>query len=156
MSRIEESIDVNVPVRAAYDQWTQFEDFPRFMEGVERVEQLDDTQLRWTASIAGREKTWSAKITEQEPDRVVAWESTEGARNAGIVSFEDLAPAITRVNLVLEYEPDGAIESAGDALGVVERRVKGDLGRFKEFIEGMGSETGAWRGRVEAGREVGS
>ena len=156
MSRIEESIDVNVPVRTAYDQWTQFEDFPRFMEGVERVEQLDDTRLRWTASIAGREKTWSAKITEQEPDRVVGWESTEGARNAGTVSFEDLGPAITRVNLVLEYEPDGAIESAGDALGMVERRVKGDVGRFKEFIEGMGGETGAWRGRVEAGREVGS
>jgi uncharacterized membrane protein len=156
MSRIEASIDVNVPVRAAYNQWTQFEEFPRFMEGVERVEQLDATGLRWTAKIAGRDKTWLARITEQEPDRAVAWESTEGAQNNGIVSFEELGPAISRVNLALEYEPDGAVESAGDALGMVERRVKGDLERFKEFIEASGRETGGWRGRVEAGREVGS
>lgn len=154
MSRIEEWIDVNVPVRVAYNQWTQFEDFPRFMEGVERVDQLDDTTLRWAARIAGRETSWTARITEQEPDRVVTWESTEGPRNAGIVTFDELAPDVTRVNLVIEYEPDGPVESAGDALGVVERRVKGDLQRFKEFIEGTGRETGGWRGRVEAGREV--
>jgi uncharacterized membrane protein len=154
MSRIDESIDVNVPVRVAYDQWTQFEDFPQFMDGVERVEQLDDTTLSWTASIAGREKVWTAKITRQEPDQVVAWEATDGAQNAGTVTFEELAPEVSRVSLALEYEPDGPVESAGDALGLVGRRVKGDMERFKAFIEARGHETGGWRGRVEAGREV--
>lgn len=154
MSKLEASIEVNVPVRVVYDQWTQFEEFGRFMEGVEEVVQLDDTRLRWTAEIAGRKKTWLAKITEQEPDRVVAWESIEGAPNRGRVTFEELGSTQTRVNLELEYEPEGPIESAGDVLGVVERRVKGDLKRFKEFIESRGQETGAWRGEIRSGQEV--
>src|SRR4051794_14340673 len=155
MSRVEDSIDVNVPIRTTYNQWTQFEEFPRFMEGVEQVVQLDDTRLRWTAKIAGREKTWEAKITDQQPDRVVAWDAVDGAPNRGIVSFDELGPNATRVNLTLEYEPEGPIESAGDVLGVVDRRVKSDLKRFKEFIEGMGQETGAWRGSVEGGATSG-
>ena len=151
MSRIHESIEVNVPVRTAYNQWTQFEEFPRFMEGVERVDQLDDTTLRWTAEIAGKTKTWTAKIVEQEPDQRVAWQAIEGAPNAGTVSFRPHDGG-TKVDLELEVEPEGAIESAGDALGFVERRAKGDLERFKEFIESRGTETGAWRGEVSGGQ----
>lgn len=149
MSEINQTIDVAVPVRAAYDQWTQFESFPQFMEGVERVVQLDDRTLEWTASIAGREKHWQAEITEQRPDQVIAWRSTSGARNAGTVTFQRLDDAQTRVGLELEIEPDGPIESVGDATGFVQRRVKGDLERFKTFIEGQGRETGAWRGSVD-------
>jgi hypothetical protein len=152
MSKVETSIEVNVPVRVAYDQWTQFESFPMFMEGVKRVEQLDATRLRWTAEIGGRTKSWLAKITEQQPDRILAWESVDGARNSGIVTFEKLAPDKTRIKLTLEYEPEGPIESAGDVLGVVDRTVRGDLKRFKEFIEARGKETGAWRGQVSDGK----
>jgi uncharacterized membrane protein len=148
MSEITESIDVNVPVRTAYDQWTQFESFPQFMEGVEKVVQLDDKTLEWTAKIAGDTKTWRARITEQIPDERVAWTSIEGARNAGVVTFHRLTDDSTRVTLQVDVEPEGAVESAGDALGFVQRRVKGDLERFKEFIEGRGRETGAWRGSV--------
>jgi uncharacterized membrane protein len=160
VSRITETIDVDVPVRAAYDQWTQFESFPEFMEGVDRVVQVDDTTLDWTASIAGKVKNWRAEITEQRPDELVAWRSTEGAQNDGQVRFESLGADRTRIETQLDVEPEGLVEKAGDALGVVERRVKGDLERFKEFIEARGHETGAWRGsvddgRVEAGSEAG-
>jgi uncharacterized membrane protein len=155
MSRIVESIDVDVPVRAAYDQWTQFEDFPRFMEGVKSVRQLDDTTLEWTAEINGVERSWRAEIGEQEPDRVVAWRSTSGARNDGRVSFESLDPSRTRATLELDVEPDDALEKAGDALGLVERQVEKDLRRFKEFIESRGTPTGGWRGEVEGGQKVG-
>ena len=148
MSQIIESIDVAVPVRIAYDQWTQFEAFPEFMEAVERVEQLDDTTLRWTAEIAGVKKTWSAEITEQTPDQRIAWTSVEGAKNAGVVSFHRLDDRRTRVTLQLDVEPEGPVESVGDALGFVGRQAKGDLERFKEFVESRGVATGAWRGEV--------
>ena len=150
MSRITESIEVNVPVRVAYDQWTQFEQFPRFMEGVERVVQVDDKTLDWTASIAGVDKHWRAEITLQEPDEVIAWRSVEGARNDGSVRFEALDSNRTRITLDLDVEPEGPLETAGDALGFVSRRAKGDIERFKEYIESRGTESGAWRGEVEA------
>jgi uncharacterized membrane protein len=156
VSTIVESIDVAVPVRVAYDQWTQFEDFPKFMEGVKHVKQLDDTTLAWTAEIGGIERSWRAEITEQEPDRRVAWRSTSGAKNAGQVTFEPLADNMTRATLQLDVEPEGPIESAGDALGLVERQAEGDLRRFKEFIEQRGAPTGAWRGEVEAGDSQGT
>ena len=155
MSRIVESTDVEVPVRVAYDQWTQFEEFPRFMEGVKSVQQLNDTTLEWDAEINGIERSWRAEISEQEPDTVVAWRSTSGAKNDGRVSFEPIDGARTRVTLELDVEPEGAIEKAGDALGFVQRQVEGDLKRFKEFIESRGAPTGGWRGEVEGGREVG-
>jgi uncharacterized membrane protein len=148
MSQIIEAIDVDVPVRVAYDQWTQFEEFPEFMEAVERVEQLDDTTLRWTAEIAGVKKTWTAKITEQTPDQRIAWTSVEGAQNAGVVTFHRLDDRRTRVTLQLDVEPEGPVESVGDALGIVARQAKGDLERFKEFVESRGVATGAWRGEV--------
>jgi uncharacterized membrane protein len=154
MSHISETIDVDVPVRVAYDQWTQFESFPKFMDGVEKVVQVDDTTVDWTASIAGRTKQWRARIVEQEPDQLVAWRSIDGARNDGRVEFETLGPSRTRVVLELDVEPDGAIESVGDALGIVEGRVRGDLERFKTYIEGRQVATGAWRGEIEGGREV--
>ena len=137
-----------MPVRTAYNQWTQFEEFPRFMEGVERVEQLDDTHLHWVANVAGKRKEWNARITEQLPDERVAWTSESGARNAGVVTFHKLAPEKTRIMLQLEYEPDDVIESVGDKLGFMTNRVRGDLERFKQFIESRGHETGAWRGEV--------
>jgi uncharacterized membrane protein len=156
MSRISQTIEVDVPVRIAYDQWTQFESFPYFMEGVERVVQVDDTTVDWTATIAGRTKQWRARIEEQQPDELVTWRSVGGARNDGRVEFESLGPNRTRVMLELDVEPDGVIESAGDALGVVEGRVRGDLERFKAFIEGRQVATGAWRGEVQAGQEIAS
>ena len=149
MSQIIETVDVSVPVRTAYDQWTQFESFPKFMEGVERVEQLDDTTLRWTAEIAGQKRTWKARITEQVPDQRIAWTSIEGASNAGVVTFHRVDDNKTRVTLQLDVEPEGPVENIGDALGFVQRRAKGDMGRFKEFIEARGTETGAWRGTVK-------
>ena len=148
MSQILESIDVDVPVRVAYDQWTQFEEFPRFMDAVEKVEQLDDTTLRWTANIAGVTKTWTAKITEQSPDQRIAWDSIQGAKNAGVVTFHRLDDRKTRVTLQLDVEPEGPVESAGDALGFVQRQAKGDMERFKKFIEQQGVASGAWRGEV--------
>jgi uncharacterized membrane protein len=148
MSTIEESIDVNVPVRTAYNQWTQFEDFPFFMEGVKEVKQITDTRLRWQAEIAGVEREWEAEIDEQRPDERIAWHALEGPRNAGVVTFHRLDDNKTRIMLQLEFEPDDTVEKAGDALGFVSRRARGDLERFKEFIEGRGTETGAWRGEV--------
>jgi uncharacterized membrane protein len=149
MSEIIEAIDVDVPVRTAYDQWTQFEEFPRFMEGVESVRQIDDTHMEWVASIAGQRKEWRAEITEQTPDQRIAWNATDGARNAGVVTFHRIDDQKTRVTLQLDVEPEGPVESAGDALGFVQRRAKGDMERFKEFIEQRGAATGAWRGEVE-------
>ena len=146
---VEESIDVKVPVRTAYDQWTQFETFPQFMEGVEAVRQVDDTHLRWEAEIAGVSRQWDAEITEQTPDQRIAWKATEGSENSGVVTFHRYDDETTRVMLQLEFEPEGVVEAAGDALGFVKRRATGDLGRFKEFIEARGAETGAWRGEVD-------
>ena len=149
MSTIEQSIDVHVPVHTAYNQWTQFEEFPRFMEGVEEIRQLDDKRLYWRANVGGKEKEWDAVITEQIPDQRIAWKNTTGAKNAGVVTFHHLNDKTTRVMLQLEYDPEGIVENVGDAIGVVSSRVRGDLERFKGFIEERGSETGAWRGKVE-------
>ena len=149
MANMEKSIDVEVPVRTAYNQWTQFEEFPRFMEGVEEIEQLDDKHLHWVAKIAGKREEWDAEITEQTPDQRVAWRSVAGNENAGVVTFHKLDDSKTRVMLQMDYKPEGVVESAGNALGFVGRRIEGDLERFKEFIESRGQETGAWRGSVE-------
>ena len=149
MSTIEESIEIDVPVRTAYDQWTQFETFPQFMEGVKQVRQVDDTHLHWVADIGGVHREWDAEITEQHPDERVAWRAREGADNAGVVTFHKLSDTKTKVMLQLEFDPEGFTEVAGDKLGFVKRRAVGDLERFKDFIEGRGSETGAWRGEVE-------
>ena len=152
MTTFNETIDVDVPVHVAYDQWTQFESFPRFMEGVDRVVQLVVTTLDWTATLAGRAKRWRAQIVEQRPDEIVAWRSTDGARNDGSVRFEPLGANRTRIALQIDVDPDGMIETAGAALGVVERQVAGDLVRFRDYVEAHGMATGAWRGRVEAGQ----
>jgi uncharacterized membrane protein len=152
MSHVEHSNEVDAPVRTVYNQWTQFEEFPKFMEGVEEVKQLDDKRLRWRASIGGKTKEWTAEITEQVPDQRIAWRSTSGARNAGIVTFQPTSSGGTRVTLRVEYDPEGAVENVGDAVGVVSTRMKGDLKRFKEFIEARGHETGGWRGEIHAGR----
>ena len=149
MSSILRSIDLDVPVRTAYDQWTQFEEFPKFMEGVKQVDQLTPTTLAWTASVAGKDRSWTAEITEQTPDQRIAWRATSGAENAGVVTFHRLDDDRSRVTLQLDVEPDGALETAGDALGFVERRAAGDLERFKEYIESRGVATGAWRGAIE-------
>jgi uncharacterized membrane protein len=148
VATIERSIEVNVPVRTAYNQWTQFEEFPRFMEGVKEVRQIDDTHLHWRAKIGGTEQGWDAVISEQIPDDRVAWHSTTGAANAGVITFHRIADGVTRVMLQLEYEPEGMAESTGNVLGFVSRRVEGDLERFKSFIESRGQATGAWRGEV--------
>ena len=154
MPRFEASVDVDVPVRLAYDQWTQFEDFPRFMEGVERVVHRDDKTLEWTAEIAGQRKEWTAEITDQTPDTRVAWKSVDGDENAGAVLFESLGGNRTRVTLKLDADPKGLVETVGANLGFLERRVKGDLERFKEFIESRGVPTGAWRGEIHGDRVI--
>ena len=148
MSVIEKSIEINVPVKTAYNQWTQFEEFPRFMEGVEQVRQVDDKHLHWKASIGGKQKEWDAVITEQIPDQRIAWMSQGGAKNGGMVTFSPVSENKSKLNLRLEYEPEGAVEKTGDTIGVVSGRVEGDLQRFKDFIESSGQETGAWRGKV--------
>ena len=148
MAKVEKSINVDVPVRTAYNQWTQFEEFPRFMEGVKEVRQLDDQRLFWHAEIAGKDEQWYTKISEQVPDQKVAWTSTSGAKNAGVVVFNYIDDNTTQVTLSMDYEPDGVVEKLGDLLGFVDRRVVGDLKRFKDYIESRGKETGAWRGEV--------
>jgi uncharacterized membrane protein len=148
MASITKSIDVNVPVRVAYNQWTQFEEFPRFMEGVEKVEQIDARNLHWRAQVGGKTLEWDARITEQIPDKRIAWRSTSGEKNAGVVTFHRLSDDKTRVTLQLDYEPEGVIEKVGDLLGVLSARVEGDLERFKQFIESRGRETGAYRGEI--------
>jgi uncharacterized membrane protein len=148
MGNVEKTIEVDVPVTTAYNQWTQFEEFPRFMEGVQEVRQQDDSRLYWKAEVGGRNKEWYARIIEQVPDQRIAWQSEQGARNGGQVTFEPLDGSRTRIRLNMEYEPDDFSESVGDVLGFVSRRVQGDLDRFKEFIETRGQETGAWRGSI--------
>ena len=149
-SSIMQSIDVDVPVRTAYNQWTQFEEFPQFMQGVESVEQMDDETLHWKAEIGGKTKEWTAKITEQIPDKRIAWTSTSGALNAGVVTFHRISDDQCRVALQLDYEPEGVVENVGDTIGVVEWNVRQNLERFKEFIESQGSETGAYRGEISS------
>ena len=148
MSTIEQSIELNVPVRAAYDQWTQFEEFPKFMEGVEEIRQIDDTHLHWVAEIGGTRHEWDAVITEQLPDERVAWRNTDGKDNAGVVTFQPLDQTTTRVEVQMQWEPEGMKEKAGSMVGMDDRRVKGDLERFKDMIEKRGVESGAWRGDV--------
>jgi uncharacterized membrane protein len=148
MARIEESIDVEVPVSTAYNQWTQFEEFPHFMEGIEEVRQLDDTRLHWVAEVAGQREEWDAEITEQQPDQRVAWAAKSGKGNAGVVTFHRIDEGQTRVMVQMDWDPDGVTEQIGAALGMDSRRVQGDLSRFKEMIEGRAHETGAWRGKV--------
>ncbi len=149
MSIIEKSIKVDVPVRTAYNQWTQFEEFPKFMEGVTHVRQVDSTHLHWNAQIAGKEKEWDAVITEQRPDERIAWKSTSGAKHAGVVTFHRLSDQASKIMLQMDYEPEGIVENIGEVLGAVSLRVEGDLERFKTFIEERGRESGAWRGEVK-------
>lgn len=153
MTTVDERIEVDRPISTVYNQWTQFEEFPHFMQGVDSVDQLDDVRLHWKASIGGVTREWDARIVQQEPDRIVSWESISGATNRGIVSFRPLDMTRTEVSLHLEFEPDGIVEQAGDKLGIVAGRASGDLERFKEFIEERTTETGAWRGSVEGGDE---
>ncbi len=147
-SSIEESCEINVPVRTAYNQWTQFEDFPQFMENVLEVRQLDDRHLHWRATVAGDEKEWDAEITEQVPDKRIAWRSVTGARNGGVVTFHKLSDNACRIMLQIEYEPEGAMEKLGDAMGAVRMQARSSLQRFKELLEARGTETGAWRGQI--------
>ena len=148
MERIQKSIEVDRPLSQVYNQWTQFEEFPKFMEGVKEVRQLDDKRLNWVAEIGGKEKHWTARIIDQIPDHRIAWESESGEFTSGVVTFQTLAQDRTRVNLEISYDPKGFVENAGDALGLVSRRIENDLERFKEFIEHRGHETGAWRGTI--------
>ncbi len=150
-TKVEKSIEVAVPIRTAYDQWTQFEEFPQFMGGVQEVRQTSDTMTHWVIQAGGVKREWDAAILEQVPDTKVAWAATSGATNAGAVQFTELAPDRTLVHLTMEYEPEGLVEKAGDALGVIERRAKADLEKFKEFIEARGVESGGWRGGVQEG-----
>jgi hypothetical protein len=145
------SIEVNAPLRAVYNQWTQFEEFPRFMEGVDEVRQDGPNRLFWRAKIGGKEKQWEAEITEQVPDKKIAWVSIDGTRNAGEVSFESLETERTLITLTMEYQPEGLLEMAGDVLGIPSGRVEEDLNLFRDFIEQSGKETGSWRGRIRGG-----
>jgi uncharacterized membrane protein len=154
MAEVKESVEVNVPVSTAYNQWTQFEEFPKFMENVESVTQLDDTHLRWIADIGGKRQEWKAEITQQVPDEIIAWRSTEGQENAGSVRFESLGAERTKIEVTLTWEPEGIVEAAADRIGISDRALSVDLGRFKELIEGRGVETGAWRGEVVEGERV--
>ncbi|HMO95583.1 MAG TPA: SRPBCC family protein [Tepidiformaceae bacterium] len=145
MAQIEKSVVVDVPISTAYNQWTQFEEFPRFMEGVHEVKQLDDRHLYWRAEVGGREQEWEAEIREQVPDEKIIWNAVDGSENAGIVRFEPAGPTSTRVRLQMSYNPEGFMETIGDKLGFMTRRVEGDLERFRDFIEERGVETGAYR-----------
>jgi uncharacterized membrane protein len=152
MSTMEKTVTVDLPVRTVYDQWTQFETFPRFMDGVEEVRQLDDTHLHWKAEVLGVTREWDAEIVDQTPDQRITWRATDGTKNDGTVSFapEDMGRC-TNVTLRMELEPQGIVEKAGDMTNLVERKVSGDLQRFKDFMESRGGETGAWRGDVRPG-----
>lgn len=148
MSRFEKSVEVDQPVSTVYNQWTQFETFPEFMEGVENVQQLDDKRLHWKAKIGPSEREWDAEITQQEPDRLIAWRATGDVRNDGQVRFTPIGSDRTKVDVIFEMDPEGWVEKVGDAMGVVDMRIQGDLNRFKTFIESRGAETGAWRGQI--------
>jgi uncharacterized membrane protein len=154
LARIEEAIVVEVPVSTAYNQWTQFEEFPKFMEGVESIKQIDDTRLHWVAEIGGKREEWDAEIVEQVPDRKIAWRALDGHQNSGTVTFEPLGDNQTRINVLMEHDAEGLTEALGSALGVDSRKVKGDLERFKELVESRGVESGAWPGEVKQGERV--
>ena len=151
MGSVVKTVDVNVPVRTAYNQWTQFESFPHFMEGVQEVKQLDDTRLHWVAEIGGKRHEWDAEITQQAPDRRVAWRSVDGKYNSGQVTFKEAGPDRTIIDVEMIYDHEGLLESLGSSIGADDRRVKGDLKRFKELIERRGRESGSWRGEVQKG-----
>jgi uncharacterized membrane protein len=154
MERIEKTFDVDCPVHTVYNQWTQFQEFPQFMEGVKEARQMDDTHLHWKVSIAGKEKEFDTEIVEQVPDQRIAWRSIDGAPNAGTVRFEPLNKGRTRVQLTMEYEPQTFFEKAADSLGIVSRKVDDAADKFKKLLERRGSETGAWRGEVHGGGQT--
>jgi len=147
-SAIVETIEINVPVSSAYNQWTQFEDFPQFMASVQEIRQLDDKHLHWKANVAGEEKEWDVEITEQIPDKRIAWRSTSGVPNGGVVTFHKISDDVTRVTLQMDYEPEGALEKLGDAFGAVRMETRGNLQKFKDMLEKRGRETGGWRGSI--------
>ncbi|MBP2472289.1 putative membrane protein [Crossiella equi] len=149
MSTITKSVDVDLPVRAVYDQWTQFEEFPHFMEGVTEIRQLDDTHVHWVVEIAGVRREFDATITEQHPDERVAWRSDSGPKHAGVVTVHRLSDTTTRVTAQMDLDPEGFAENVADKLGILDRRVRGDLDRFKRFLEQRGSQSGQWRGEVD-------
>ena len=155
MPTVKKSIEIEVPVRVAYDQWTQFEEFPRFMEGVESVQQLDDKRLHWKAKVAGKAQEWDAEIVEQVPDRVISWRSTSGARNDGTVRFTSSSQSKTKIEVEMHWEPADVAERVGDVLGADDRRIDGDLKRFEKFIEERRTPTGAWRGEIRGGKVEG-
>ncbi|NMR32118.1 SRPBCC family protein [Crystallibacter degradans] len=155
-TKVEKQVMVNVPVSTVYNQWTQFEEFPHFMGGVKSVKQLGDNRLEWVAEIGGVRRQWEARIVEQVPDQKIAWAATEGATNAGAVTFEDVGGGQTSVRMTLEYEPEGILEKVGDKLNVVEKQAEADLQKFKEFIEAEGYATGAWRGSINEGAATGT
>jgi len=148
-SSIIEAIEVKVPVRAVYNQWTQFEDFPQFMKSIKEIRQVDDRHLHWKANIAGEDKEWDSEITEQIPDKRIAWRSTGGVHNAGVVTFHKVADNVTRVTLQMDYQPDGVLETIGDVLGAVRLEMRSNLTDFKEMLEKRGAETGGWRGKID-------
>ena len=148
MARVEKSVEVDVPVQTAYNQWTQFEDFPRFMENVESVKQIDDTHLHWVAEVGGQRHEWDAEITDQTPDQRIAWRGQNGVQQTGVVTFEPVGTERTKVTVEFEWEPQGIVEKVGSAVGADSRGVSADLDRFKDFIESRGVETGAWRENV--------
>ncbi|MFC5477991.1 SRPBCC family protein [Massilia suwonensis] len=148
-SSIIEAIEVNVPLRTAYNQFTQFEDFPQFMKSVKEIRQLDDKRLHWKANIAGEDKEWDAEITEQIPDKRIAWRSIGGVQNAGVVTFHKISDNVTRVTLQMDYQPDGALEAIGDAFGAVRMETRANLQNYKEMLEKRGAETGSWRGKID-------
>ncbi|MFV0128975.1 SRPBCC family protein [Streptomyces sp. HMX112] len=150
MSKVKEAVEVEVPVHTAYNQWTQFEEYPNFMEGVEEVRQLDDSHNHWVTRIGGIRREFDTEIVDQLPDERITWRTTGGdTHQKGMVSFQRLDDSHTRVQLVMEIEPSGLVEKAADVTGVIDRRVKGDMRRFKEYIEGRGTESGSWRGRIK-------
>jgi uncharacterized membrane protein len=153
MPKIEDSIEVQVPVQQVYNQWTQFEDFPKFMDGIQSVQQLDETHVQWVAQIRGESREWTTEITEQQPDEKIAWRTIDGeVKNDGVVTFEPVGDNQTRVNVQMDVEGESATENvAGDLFGVVKEQVHGDLERFKQLIENRDEETGAWRGEIEEG-----
>lgn len=148
-SSVSESIEINVPVKTAYNQWTQFEDFPQFMKSVKEIRQLDDKHLHWRANVAGEEKEWDVEITEQVPDKRIAWRSITGVKNGGVATFHKISDTCCRVMVQMDYEPENAIESVGDAMGAVRMELRGNLQNFKELLEKRGSETGGWRGEIK-------
>jgi uncharacterized membrane protein len=148
MATVEKITEINAPLSAVYNQWTQFETFPEFMEGIEEVKQLDDKTLHWKANVSGTIKEWDAEIIQQVPDSLIAWRSISGPEHNGTVSFRPRGPGRTEVMVRIELQPQSILESIAGALGIVDRRVEGDLERFKEFIQNRPAETGGWRGRI--------